>query len=99
MKKLVLILRRDPEELTANEKKSIEEKFPEGVEYQRVDPADFLEHDRLCRELNPVAVLLPRERPIPTLAIEHGFSHVIVDPEGVVMELQPLYPQFIKFKP
>lgn len=98
MPSLILLLRRDVADLTAEEKTAIQECYPDGVEYRRIDPANYLEHDEICKTFHPVAVLLPRERPIPSLAMEHGYRHITYTPQGL-LELLPLQPKFEPFRP
>jgi len=94
-KVLVLLLRRDPDNLTTEERIAFERAFPgRSVEYRRVDSRDYLEHANLCGRLRPAVVLLPRDRPIPSLAMERGFPHVTITSDGKLIELQPLEPQF-----
>ena len=95
----VVLLRRDPEDLTSEEFAIIRGSFPgRELRFSRRDPRDYREHDRQCQEFmyNPV-VILPFERPIPSLAMEHGVPHVVVTPQGL-MELLPLVPQFRPFQ-
>jgi hypothetical protein len=94
---LILILRRDPRDLSTEEKQVIEACYPgETVEYQRIDPIDHRSHYELCRSLAPSAVILPAERPIPVLAMEHGYHHVAVI-SGRVMELVSINTEFKPF--
>jgi hypothetical protein len=51
---------------------------------------------QLIGHQEPVAVILPRERPIPAVAMEEGFQHITVLPNQGVVELEPL---MVKFKP
>lgn len=96
---LVLLLRRDENTLSREEHSAFEQAFPgKEITFHRTDPIDFVEHALICDELRPVAVLLPRERPIPSRAMEHGFQHVTVTPAGL-QELLPLVPQFKPFVP
>lgn len=94
---LILILRRDPTDLSSEEKQAIEACYPdEIVEYRRADPVDYRNHYELCRALAPAAVILPAERPIPILAMEHGYRHVTVS-SGKVMELLSIKTEFKPF--
>lgn len=95
---LILVLRKNPEDLSFAEKRFIEDAYPEGVEYRRVDPTNYSEHDEFCRTLNPAMVILPMERPIPSLAMEHGYRHIAFTPDGP-MELVSLHTQFKPFSP
>lgn len=95
---LVLLLRRHEHELTPDEKFPIVSAFSgEGVRFQRIDPIDYEHHASICRGLNPAAIILPCERPIPSKAMEEGFPHLTVV-DGKVMRLLPLAPQFEPFK-
>jgi hypothetical protein len=95
---LVTILRRNEEELTTEEREALVAAFPgKEVIFRRTDPRDFMEHAKECRELKPAAVILPRERPIPSLAMEEGFAHVTYLPNQGLVELEPLVPAFKSF--
>ena len=93
---LVLLLRRDPETLSDDEEATLRQAFGENVKLERIDPVDYLQHAAICRERQPDAVLLPLERPIPSLAMEEGFRHVVCGPSGQVMQLEPMQ---VKFSP
>ncbi|TSC73101.1 MAG: hypothetical protein G01um101438_124 [Parcubacteria group bacterium Gr01-1014_38] len=94
-----MLLRRDAESLSDKEKQTLQEAFPgREIEYTRTDPRDYKEHAAQCEEFKPAAVLLPLERPIPSLAMEKGVPHVAITPNGL-MELQPLVPSFKAFIP
>lgn len=96
---LVILLRRDASSLTPEEIALIREKFPgREIDFRRTDPRDYREHAAQCDELKPEMVLLPLERPIPSLAMEKGFQHVAITPNGL-MELLPLEPKFRLFEP
>lgn len=96
---LVVVLRRDATSLTPEEIALIREKFPDQeVDFRRTDPRDYKEHAAQCDELQPAMVLLPLERPIPSLAMEKGFPHVAITADGI-MELLPLVPTFKPFEP
>ena len=98
-KVLVLVLRRelDPQEVVA-----LQEKFPgKELELLTIHPEDFRQHAAICegyKDLKPI-VFLPRERPIPSLAMERGVPHVALLPNGQLSELLPLVPQFKPFEP
>ena len=96
---VVILLRRDSDSLAPEEISAIRAKFPgRTVMFRRTDPQDYQEHAIDCQRLNPGAVILPRERPIPSLAMELGYAHVaFVD--GEYRELLPLVPQFKGFVP
>lgn len=97
---LVTILRRNEDDLTPEEKSAIIAAFPgKDVVFHRTDPRDFEEHAAHCRQLSPVAVVLPRECPIPAVAMEEGFQHITVLPGRGVVELEPLVPSFKMFVP
>lgn len=96
---LVTILRRDESDLTMGEIATVRAKFPDReVVFRRTDPRDFKEHAAQCEEFQPTAVLLPRERPIPSLAMEKGFQHIAFTPNGL-MELESINPTFRPFVP
>lgn len=74
--------------------------FPgDEIVFRRTDPRDYKEHAAQCDELKPAFVLLPLERPIPSVAMEKGFQHVVIDPQGDLIELEPLAPKFKPFIP
>lgn len=94
----VLILRRDENELTIPERAALTAAFPgHEVEFVTTNPRDYEEHAADCERLKPHVVLLPRERPIPSLAMERGVAHVTVGPDGYLVKLLPLVPQFQPF--
>jgi len=94
---LILVLRR---EVSQEERTAFEKKFPgRSLRFECVNSRDHLEHAAICTERNPVAVLLPKDRPIPSTAMEHGFAHVTIAPDGEVLELLPLIPHFKPFQP
>ncbi len=94
----ILLLRRDAETLSAAEMAAISQKFPGwDINYVRTDPRDAQQHLNDCQHLNPAMVLLPSERPIPSMAMGAGFAHCSFSPDGVVMELEPLQPNFRPF--
>ena len=97
---LVTILRRDESDLISGERELIIAAFTgKKVIFRRTDPIDFQQHAEQCRQLKPAAVILPRERPIPALAMEEGFQHITVFAGRGVVELEPLVPQFKEFVP
>lgn len=60
----------------------------------RVDPRDVDQHLSLCQQAgNPgqVAVILPREMPIPTKAMKLGYAHLVIV-NGRVMKLVDILP-------
>jgi hypothetical protein len=96
---LVVLLRRDEDTLSTSERSAIEQAFTgKQVRFQRTDPRDYKEHAEQCRELQPAAVVLPLERPIPSVAMEEGFQHIVVTPAGL-QELLPLKAEFKPFEP
>jgi len=97
---LVIILRRDENELTPEERVGVFAAFRgKQVVFRRTDPKDYLEHAEQCLELKPAVVLLPRDRPLVSSAMEDGFPHVTVIPGRGLVELLPLFPQFKDFVP
>lgn len=97
---LIILLRRNEEGLSAQEIQMLQRAFPgREITFKRTDPRDYREHADQCDALKPAAVLLPLERPIPSLAMERGFPHMAFMPDGL-MELQPLAePSFKPFLP
>src|SRR5262245_4649652 len=72
----------------------------EEIRYFRRDPADYMQHHANCTAtLNPDVdlVLLPRERSVPSLAMERGFRHVTLTPDGLMM-LVGLEPEFVPYR-
>lgn len=95
---LVLVMRRDPDELTSQEHAAIRRCFPGcSFVFRREDPADYQEHAELCEKHKPDVVMLPKDRPVPSLAMERGFAHCVVSESGEVMKLLPITPQFVPF--
>jgi hypothetical protein len=95
-KKIVVgVLRR---QVSDAEKQELEKHFPGcELEFHRLDSCDYHEHAKNCRELKPDLVLLPLERPIPSVAMEEGFRHVALIPGQGLKELKPLHPDFKDF--
>lgn len=97
---MVIILRRDESDLSTVERQAIVTAFPhKEVIFRRMDPRDCYEHARLCEQLGSTHVILPRERPIPSVAMEQGVHHLTVFSDGRVMELKPFVPTFKPFEP
>ncbi len=97
MKRKILILRRDESDLLPEERKELGKAFPGDVlEFYRIDPADCHEHDRICRELNATTVILPRERPIPEIAMERGVVHLTLA-DGKLQKLTKINVEFSPF--
>lgn len=89
-------------ELSPEEEAMIRKNFPgKEIEFRVVQSRDYLEHAKTCEELNHKEgdfVVLPKDRPIPSLAMEQGIPHVIITQNGL-MELLPLEPKFKPFEP
>lgn len=98
---IVFLMRLDYKDLPLLEAVAIRAKFPDReIEFIRVDPQDYLIHMQLCRAFQPLFVRLPRERQIPSLAMEEGYPHGIVTPQGEVLKLKDLPPPvFEPFEP
>jgi hypothetical protein len=97
LSKNVILLRRNPTDLRAWERQALKSRYGDDITFIRTDPKDHEEHARQCREYQPVAVLLPMERPIPSTAMEEGFAHVAFVPGtggARLGRLEPLVPQF-----
>lgn len=62
------------------------------------NPADYREHAANCERLRPDLVVLPTEKTVPSLAMERGFAHVAISPEGV-QKLVRVVPEFVPFTP
>ncbi len=82
MVKIIIVLRRNPENLSAEEKAILQDQYGKNVQFIRTDPTDYLQHHADCVQLNPLAVLLPCEKPIPSTAMENGFAHIMFLPPG-----------------
>ncbi len=92
----IIVLRK---EISDKDKETLQRLFPgKHLDFLVTNPSNYMDHDRQCRELNADLVVLP-ERPIPSLAMERGVSHVTITPEGQVLELLPLKPEFKPFVP
>lgn len=91
MQKLVL-LRSDSKNYSKEEITILHNVFADGGEvgFIRTDPADFEEHSRQCKELSPVGVTLPRERPIPSKAMEEGVPHYTFGPNGKLYRVKKI---------
>jgi hypothetical protein len=96
-KKIIGILRG---EVTDDARRAFEAKFPGcELEFRRLDSRDYVEHAQTCRDTTFAAVLLPLERPIPSVAMEEGTPHVALIPGMMLKELLPLEPRFRDFEP
>ena len=96
----VLVMRRPP--LTEGEKQKLEEKFPkvQNFFYHHLSPENGEEWLYWCQSFTAwredVVVVLPQEKPLPTKAMEAGFTHIAFTPEGpkrlvrVIPEFEPL---------
>lgn len=81
----ILLLRQNPPSPEVH--KLIEEAFGESFALFQSNPRDYLEHAKDCERIKPHFVLLPAERPIPSLAMERGVRHLFVGADGVLHEL------------
>lgn len=85
--------------LTSEEFAIIQAAFPgEKLDLVPTSPLDYLDHAENCRIEKPDVVVLPKDRPVPSLAMQEGFAHVVITPDGL-KELLPLVPEFKPFKP
>jgi hypothetical protein len=91
---IVILLRRDPKTLTQAEMQAFQAKFGPTLSFVRTDPVDYREHLEHCQVHRVAAVLLPTEKPIPAAAMDAGFVHVVVMPDGTLAKLEPLIPKF-----
>ncbi len=99
MSKLINVLRRSKAQLDSEELRVITAAFDnQPLEFVRRDPADYIIHDQECQATKPVVVILPKDRPIPTLAMEHGFVHCAVI-NGKLMRLVKLEPVWEEYVP
>lgn len=94
-KALILVLRHDPKNLDKRQLAFLEKLYPEGIELRRIDSENYIQHDQICYNLKPAAVILPMDKPIPQLAMEHGVPHIALGEEGV----QELVGMTVEFKP
>lgn len=96
MKIRVMLMRRD--DLDDNEKQALQALYPgDELDIFRSDPVDFRDHLRMCEEFKPDVVVLPREKPVPVLAMEKGYVHITMTPKGF-MRLLRVVPDFVEFK-
>jgi hypothetical protein len=96
-KVLVLVLRRELDEVEVT---ALRQKYPgKELEFKTIHPSDYREHATICEQMKPDVVLLPKDRPIPSLAMERGVPHVALLPNGELSELLPFVPQFKPFVP
>ena len=97
MEEVVILLRKDAADLTKRQKQILTQAYPDrSITFHRTDPADYQEHDLSCQELRPALVLLPLQRQIPSLAMEHGVVHVAFGPNDELLELVELPPPIFK---
>ena len=98
-KVVVLIMRSELLDLDPKEIAELEKTFSgKEFEFHSSYPHDYRDHAENCRKLNPDVVILPKDRPIPSLAMEEGFIHVAFTELGI-LELEPLTPKFKPFVP
>jgi hypothetical protein len=96
----VVVLRRNMNDLPAEQIEAIQRCFSgKQIRFVRTDPTDYKEHDTDCRKLDPVVVILPLEKPIPSAAMERGVPHVTFAPNGSILKLKPFRPEFEPFIP
>lgn len=96
---VVAILRRDEKDLEPAEKVGVQQKFSgRKVRFVRIDPRDCFECREICRDLKPTAVILPKDRPIPALAMEDGVPFIEVT-TGTPRQLMPMKVEFCEFDP
>jgi|SRR3989344_1756821 len=68
------------------------------IEFNRIDPVNYIEHNKACEERQPTLVQLPKEHPIPHLAM-HEFPHVVVTGDGRVLQLTEITTKFVQIFP
>lgn len=96
-KVVIAVLRR---EVSSEEIEAFEAAYPgRELKFVRIDSRDYQEHAETCRRLKPDVVLLPLEKPIPSVAMDEGFRHVALRPGEGLRELLPLNPEFKPFEP
>lgn len=98
MAKIVIgLMRREVSDLTPEEIDLVQNCFPgDKLDWRTLHSQDHLEHARVCAEIEPAFVVLPRDKPIPATAMEQGVIHVDIS-RGEVLQLLPLQPQFTKY--
>jgi hypothetical protein len=98
MKIRVMLMRRDG--IGPDEAQSLASFYPEGTEFEivRRDPVNYLEHLTMCEEFEPDVVILPREKPVPILAMDKGYAHISMTPLGF-RRLLRVPPDFVPFVP
>src|SRR5258708_66901 len=97
----VMAMRRP--EPSPEEEAAVKAAFPvdTAMEYLESHSPNYLEHAAACeRELDPATdiVLLPKDRPVPEVAMQKGYRHVTLTPSGLKM-LVGLIPEFVDFTP
>lgn len=93
----VLVLRRDPDSLSSHEMSLLRQAFPNReLRLLRSDPTNYRDHAAECEARRPAAVLLPMERPIPSLALERGHLHLFFS-ESTLMQLKGLQLDAVPF--
>src|SRR5438093_10412061 len=91
----VRLMRRG--QLSDDERKSLQGCFPgETFTYRQASPKSGNDWLKFCRDTNADLVILPAEKPLPTSAMQAGFTHVAFTPQGpqrlvrLVPEFEPL---------
>ena len=96
---LILVLQLDPKDFSTKDVETIQKSFPgKKLNFRSIRPRDYREHAEICKRLKPAVVILSLDRPIPSLAMEHGVPHVKVTPNGL-SRLVVLKPKFEPFEP
>jgi hypothetical protein len=97
MTKTVLLMRRG--ELSEDELAALESAFPEGTQFEFVadSPDSGDEWLESCTGSDADLVVLPQEQPLPTKAMEAGFSHIVFLPGKGWKKLIKVVPVFESF--
>ncbi len=96
---IVGVMRRTKDDLLPHEVAAVENAFPgRNICWVRIDSCDHIEHDNNCAKINTYLVVLPKDKPIPSTAMERGVVHVDLS-TGKIRKLNPLKPEFEDYVP
>jgi hypothetical protein len=86
-------------EVTQVERHTVQRAYPgQPLTFVRIDSANSIHHDDLCREHNVELVILPSEKPIPTDAMKRGIPHITIR-DGKLQQLVGFDTHFEPFNP
>ena len=99
-KVIIGVLRRSADDMSPEEHEAYAYAFSgREVVFVRMDSQDCYDHDRACQALGAEVVVLPKDRPIPSIAMDRGIQHITFVPGQGIVELEPLRPTFKPFVP